>query len=192
MNSQYNLINACLLIVAGFLALLLGSCQTGLHKLSPPETVAVVDLNRYAGEWHEVARLPVFYQADEERAIARYTPRRDGRLDVLNTAVAPDGARRSVTGIATPVPGSGNAKLRVKIDKWPATWIPVPAQGNYWILDLAPDYSYALVGTPDRKFLWLLSRRPDLDKSQLTAMIERADALGYPVHKLIFPGRKAP
>lgn len=160
-------------------------CQTTSKQLSPPATVPSVDLSRYAGEWYEVARLPVFYQGDNERAIATYTLRSDGQMDVINTAIRQDGTKHSVTGLATPVPNSGNAKLRIKINKWPATWIPVPTQGNYWILELAPDYSYALVGTPDRKFLWLLSRTPTLSTSKFTALIERADALGYHTDKLI-------
>lgn len=175
-------------LCAAAILLMLPACQTQPpSRMTPPPTVESVDLERYAGEWFELGRLPVFYQRDDERAVARYSPRPDGKVDVFNTAIALHGSQRSVIGIAEPIPQSGNSKLRVKIEKWPATWIPVSAQGNYWILDLAPDYSYALVGTPDRRFLWLLSRSPEPNTAVITAMIKRASALGYDTSRLIFP-----
>lgn len=163
--------------------LALAGCQSTDH--GPLPTEPAIDLARYAGIWHEVARLPVFYQRDDERAMAEYTPRGDGTLALRNTAIRPDGSTRSVTGTATPVPGSGNARLRVRIDAFPGNLVPPPDEGNYWIIRVAPDYRYALVGTPDRRFLWILSRTRSIGQSDFTRLTELADSLGFPIQNLI-------
>ncbi len=160
----------------------LTGCATGRYNLP---TVPHIDLHRYAGKWYEVARLPVFYQGDGERAIAEYSLKSDGTLAILNTSISWDGSRRSISGTATPVPGSGNARLRVRINAFPAKLLPIPRDGNYWIIDVAPDYRYALVGTPDRRFLWLLSRTPSIDQSDFTRMRELADSLGFVTDSLV-------
>ncbi len=170
------------IIAASVVFLALIGCQTTRQALP---TVPLVDLNQYAGKWYEVARLPVFYQGDEERAIAEYTLLGDGTMALLNTSISRDGSKRSVSGIATPVANSGNARLRVKINAFPARLIPAPRRGNYWIIDVAPDYSYALVGTPDRNYLWMLSRKPDINQSDFTRLKHLADSLGFVTDKLI-------
>ena len=98
----------------------------------PLPTVPHVDLSRYAGTWHEVARLPNWFQRACEQSRAEYTPCGDGSLRVKNTCLKAKGRSSSIEGIATPVPGSGNARLRVKFGGF-AALVPVAAEGNYWI-----------------------------------------------------------
>lgn len=173
-------------LVALSLAAGLLGCSTTSHR--PLPTAGPVDLKRYSGRWYEVARLPTSYQKADERARADYSLQRDGTVRVVNTAIDPQGKTRSVEGRAEVVPGSNNARLRVKFEGL-AGLIPSPEEGNYWIIALDRNrYRYAMVGTPDRKNLWLLSRQPRLDPSAREQLVTRADALGFPVEKLIYSG----
>jgi len=161
---------------------------TGCQSLpeDPPEVVDAVDLERYTGLWYEIARLPVFFQDAEDAATARYTLNADGTIDLINTAIQPDGSTRSVTGTAVPVPGSNGAKLRVTIDNFFAKLFGRPPEyGNYWILELADDYSLALVGSPDRESLWLLSRTPEVSKERVDQYLDSARQKGYPVSEIL-------
>lgn len=127
----------------------------------PLPTVEHVDVARYAGRWYELARLPVLFQPDASVAIAEYGLRDNGTVSVRNTACRGTDPERSIDGSATPAAGAeeSNARLRVRFGGV-ARLVPTPVEGNYWVLRLAPDYSAALVGTPDRSSLWLLGRRP--------------------------------
>ncbi len=166
------------------LALVVG-CQSSLPS-DPPEVVDRVDLDRYSGLWYEVARLPVSFQRAEETATAHYTVNAEGTIDLVNTAIAPDGSSRSVTGTAVPVSGSNNTKLKVTIDNFFAQLFGRPPDfGNYWVLKLEDDYSLALVGSPNRKTLWLLARSPEITEAQLERFLSTARAQGYPVDDMI-------
>jgi len=168
--------------LAPLAAVILGCTTPAPHP--PLETVPRVDLQRYAGTWHEIARLPAFFQRDCVESRAEYALLPSGRVGVTNRCRTRDGRERSIAGHADPVDPT-NARLRVRFDTWFAVFIPVPRDGNYWILDLAPDYGTAIVGTPDRRYLWLLARSPDLDDAAFAAMVERARALGFPVERLV-------
>ncbi len=109
-------------------------------------TVAKVDLIRYAGTWHEVSRLPNRFQKTCLRSTAEYTPLPDGTVQVRNTCYKAKGRTSGITGTATAVEGSGNAKLKVKFGGF-AALAPVPEDGNYWILALDPQYRWAMVGS---------------------------------------------
>jgi len=154
----------------------------GTHP--PLPTVDKVDLAKYAGSWHEVSRLPNFFQKSCVRSMAEYTALPDGTVQVRNTCYKKKGRTSGITGIAVPVPGSNNARLKVKFGGL-AALAPVPEDGNYWIMDLDPQYSWAMVGTPDRKFLWMLARQPQLPYPVYTALKAKAKALGFDVSKLL-------
>jgi len=155
-------------LTAVLIALLAG-CST--VPTAPLPTVAAVDLQRYAGTWHEVSALPNPFQA---RCVAdtqaRYRALGDD-IEVLNRCRQADGTVASVTGVAQVVPGSGNAKLRVSFFR--------PFFGDYWVLALAPDYRWVLVGEPSRRFGWVLSRTPQMAPADLEAALARAETLGY-------------
>lgn len=165
-------------------ALLLLASSLGVAQAQEVEAVASVDLERYAGTWYEQARLPLFFQrkcvAD---TTARYTLREDGRIDVANQCTDDEGNRIEARGVARRV-GNSTSKLEVRfapafLSFLPAVW------GDYWILDVDPGYRWAIIGTPDRKYLWLLTRERAFAPEQLDALIARAQALGYDTSRLL-------
>lgn len=162
----------------------LSGCQSPPEN--PPAVAERVQLDKYSGLWYELARLPVPFQKDDERATAEYRLEANGVIELTNTAIAPDGSQRSVGGTAIPVEGANNTKLKVTIDNFFAKLFGSPPDyGNYWILKLAPDYSLALVGSPNRKTLWLLSRKSEISKAELQRYLEHAKAEGFATEKMI-------
>lgn len=137
-------------------------------------TVVNVDLARYTGRWYEVAKIPNRFQKQCARGTtAEYTLREDGRITVVNQCIKDDGSLDEAVGIAKVVDISSNAKLKVSFVSfigWRPFW------GDYWVIGLDTDYRWAIVGTPNRKFGWVLSRTPTLDQStmeEIFAVIER-------------------
>ncbi|UOG73146.1 lipocalin family protein [Hymenobacter tibetensis] len=151
------------------------------RKLYPAlPTVAHVDLHKYSGLWYEVARLPTRFEKGCQHVTAQYKQRPDGKVSVVNTCHKDglNGPVETAKGVARAV-DSTNAKLKVSF-----FW---PFEGDYWILDLDhADYRYALVGTPSRENLWLLSRTPHLPRSLRDQLVGKAHELGFPVEKLLF------
>jgi len=152
-------------------------------------TVETVDLGRYEGRWYEIARLPAFFQRDCVRSEAEYAARPDGALGVRNSCITAAGERRSIEGTARVVDPATNAKLLVTFETWFAWLMPKPAGGNYWILALDPEYETALVGTPDRGYLWILARTPTIPETRERALLARAEALGFDTSRLVRPAR---
>ena len=140
-------------------------------------TVPSLDLARYQGVWHEVARYPNRFEdgtgLDCVGVTATYAPLPNGKLSVINRCInAADGnAPREARGQAYVVEGSGNARLRVSF-----FW---PFYGDYWVLGLAPDYAWAVVGDPARDYLWVLSRTATLPPAAWEAAVASAVAQGF-------------
>lgn len=148
-----------------------------------PQPAASVDLQRYAGTWYEVARLPNSYERHcAGQPTANYVLQSDG-LQVTNRCATADGRDEVVRGVARPVSGSNGARLELSFaPRWlralPFAW------SDYWILHVESDYSAALVGTPGRRQLWLLSRERDLPQSTWLRLLDRAHAQGYDLTRL--------
>jgi apolipoprotein D and lipocalin family protein len=144
----------------------------------PPETVKHVSLVRYGGKWHEIASFPQTLQKECAGTTVTYTLRSDGGLDIVTRCRkgSLQGREEIVRGRARIVDPRSNAKLQVSFF-WPS-W------GDYWILDLAPDYSYAVVGHPSRNRLWILSRTPRMDEKTYAAILDRLKAMQYDVGRL--------
>lgn len=150
-----------------------------------PATVPAVDLQRYLGTWYEIARLPMRHEPEDYRDItATYTLQDDGKVRVANRALDGKGELQESIGEATPVEGSGNSRLEVTFLPEGLRWIPF-TRGDYWILRLDPDYRVALVGSPDRKYLWLLAREPRIDASTREDYLATARAQGFALDDLI-------
>jgi apolipoprotein D and lipocalin family protein len=143
-----------------------------------PEVVDRVDLERYAGKWYEIASIPNMFQSGCTRTIARYELREDGKLEVINSCRKGglDEEPSTTTGTARVVDEETNAKLRVSFF-WP---LSVP----YWILQLDPDYEWAVVGTPSRNYLWIISREPTMDEQLYQRLVQGAAEQGYDVSEL--------
>lgn len=157
-------------------------------EIKPLPTVALVDPERYAGRWYEIARLPLRFQKDATVSVAQYSLFDEGTIGVHNVSYLGKELDASIDGSATPGKGAEGTfvRLRVKFGGL-ASLAPAPAVGNYWILALADDYSMALVGTPDRRCLWLLVRDPkQVDPAQATAYLHLAEDLGFDVSALLY------
>ncbi len=160
---------------------LFGCSETTTERLQRPplETVSRVDLERYLGTWYEIASYPQRFQEGCTGTTATYTRRDDGEIDVLNKCRKGDldGPEDVAEGRARVVDRDSNAKLEVSF-LWPF-W------GDYWIIDLGPDYEYAVVGHPSRDYLWILSRTPTLDDATYDGILNRLEAQGYPLDPLV-------
>jgi apolipoprotein D and lipocalin family protein len=167
-------------LMSGFAALLLAACHSQpayREATNAPPTVPSVDLARYAGLWYEIARYPNRFERNCTGVTAEYALREDGTVSVTNTCFmgSLDGEKKVAEGRARIVEGTGNSRLKVK---FAPAWVPF-AEGDYWVLALEPDYSASLVGSPDGKYLWILSRTPQLATAKLDGLKQRAEDLGY-------------
>lgn len=151
-----------------------------IHKsASTPTTVDSVDLKRYAGTWYEIGRLPMYFQRNcASDVTANYTEKTDGSgIIVTNKCVQKDGSGITSEGIAKPVDESGS-KLKVTfLPSW-IRWLPV-GRADYWVLARDADYKTALVGTPDKKYLWLLARSPNVTQETYAKYRQIAQQQGY-------------
>jgi lipocalin len=154
-------------------------------RTAPVTTAPLLDLRRYAGRWYEIARLPLSTERECDSDVsASYTLLRNGRLRVVNSCRTRDGELQEVRGIARPAGGADGAKLEVCFAPSGLRWLP-GAWAPYWVLHVAPDYSAAVVGTPDRKHLWLLSRSAFMDDAQLQRLLLHARAQGFDTTRLM-------
>jgi apolipoprotein D and lipocalin family protein len=173
------------------LALLLPACRSN-EEAPPPVTAERVELTRYLGRWHEIARLPMPFQKEREAAIAEYGLRPDGEVSVRNIAVRADGTTREVRGQARVLNPGANSRLLVRFNEWFSVFIPQPEAGNYWILHVDADYQTALVGSPDRRYLWVLARQPALPEATLQRLLQVARDQGYDTQRLIRSAQHPP
>lgn len=146
---------------------------------STPTTVDNVDLNKYAGTWYEIGRLPMYFQRKCAGDVtANYAQKTDGSgIVVTNKCMNEDGSGITAEGLAKPVDESGS-KLKVTfLPKW-IRWIPV-GRADYWVLARDADYKTALVGTPDKDYLWLLARSPNINQETYAKYRQIAQQQGY-------------
>lgn len=149
------------------------------NSASTPTSVDSVDLEQYAGTWYEIGRLPMYFQRKcASDVTATYTGKADGSgIDVLNQCRKEDGAMMSANGLAKAVDSSGS-KLKVTfLPSW-MRWLPV-GKADYWVLARDADYKTALVGTPNRKYLWLLARSPNISQQTYAKYRQIAQQQGY-------------
>ncbi|MEQ1793889.1 MAG: lipocalin family protein [Nitrospira sp.] len=179
---------SCTLPVVTVLCAALSACA-GMGTREPLSTAGSVDLARYAGTWYEIARLPMWFQRHCVDSKAIYTSRPDGAVGVHNECVTDSGGLDQIEGVATVVDPKTNARLTVVFDNFFARLFGSSREGNYWIVDLDADYRTSVVGTPDRRYLWILSRSPRLDEATYQRLVDRAKQLGFPVSDLILAKR---
>ncbi len=163
-------------LAAVCLALLLQGCAAlgskhPVGNAAVPQPAKSVEIERYLGRWHEIARYEQGFQKECDGVTADYSRRDDGDIKVVNTCRKPDGRITDAVGKAKIVDLVTNAKLKVSFFG--------PFYGDYWVLDRAEDYSWAIVGEPSGRYLWLLAREPVPSPAATQAMIARARALGY-------------
>ncbi len=179
------------LLVALFSVLLISGCAGSGSDVDGPDTAGQVDLKRYQGVWYEQARLPMFFQRNCVRSEAHYRLQGDGRMAVTNRCETTDGEWKQVEGEAFPQQEGRTDKLWVRFDNWFSKLFPGLTKGHYWILYLADDYSVALVGSPDRDNLWLLSRDKEIDAATRDRLLDEARKRGYDTNELIWRGESS-
>lgn len=167
-------------LAAALLIAPLAACQSSPSgNANVPEPAKAVELDRYLGRWYEIARYPQSFERGCQGVTADYALRRDGRISVVNTCREgrADGPARTAEGQAYVVEGSNGAKLKVSFFG--------PFYGNYWVLDRADDYAWAIVGEPSGRYLWILAREPVPENRD--ALVARTRELGYDVSMLEYP-----
>lgn len=157
-------------------AMLFTGCESAKLDNS---TVKSVDLSRYLGSWYEIARFDHSFERGMEYAMAHYTMRDDGKIDVLNTGIK-DGRAKDAKGIAKTTNQQG--LLRVSFFG--------PFFSDYRIMLLDENYQYVLVGGSTNRFLWILSRTPQLDEATLSLILAEADRRGYDTTRLLWVKQK--
>ena len=165
--------------------ILLAGCASK-PDAAPPQTAGSVDLQRYQGTWYELARLPMFFQRKCAQSEAHYQLREDGRVGVLNRCRTLEGEWIDASGVAEAQVAGRTDKLWVRFDNWFSNLFPGLAKGDYWVLYLDDDYSMVLVGNPNREYLWLLARTPEVSETRRLRLLQEAEARGYDTSALIW------
>ena len=170
---------SALIVLAVTTAIALSCLIAAAASGQPPVTTAVkVDLQKYMGKWHEISRLEHHFQKHCIGSYAEYTLRNDGEVDVINRCTDErDGRRKEAKGRAWSVDPDSNSRLKVSF-----FW---PFRGDYWIIELGEKYEYSVVGSPDRKYLWILAREPLMDEVLYSTIVERLRKQGFPVDNLV-------
>ncbi len=164
-------------IVYLFLLLIITTSLIKAQDMQPPVTVDSVDLQKYAGKWFEIARIPNSFQKKCDRnTTATYILRDDGRIDVINRCIEKDGSINEAKGIAEVVDRKSNSKLEVSFVRILGIQL---FWGDYWIIGLDKNYRYAVVGNPSRKYGWILSRTPGLSREDMDTVFEILKKQGY-------------
>ncbi len=173
-------------LLSSFLVLFAVTSFSQNKSTQPLDVVPSVDLNRYAGTWYKMARLPFRFQSQCAGDVtATYTVLDDGTIKVVNRCRKQNGEIDEAEGRAKRASDDGpNTKLKVRFAPAFLSFLPF-VWGDYWIIDLAPDYSYAVVGEPDRKYLWVLSRTPAMEETTLQGILDRANQKGYDLTGLV-------
>ena len=155
--------------------LALSGCAT---PQPPLRTVPRVDLNRYLGNWYVIANIPYFLEKGKVASYDTYALRSDGRMDNTFTfrKGTLDAPEKSWHGVAWVVNHDSNSEWKVRF-LWPFT-------ATYLVLELDPDYQWAVVGTPGRDLLWVLARQRHLETPTYQGILHRIEAQGYDTNRL--------
>ena len=161
-------------------SILVGLCGVASARQIDNSTITAFDLERYLGKWYEVARYDHAFERGLVGTTAEYTRRGDGKIKVLNSGYLDtlDGSYQQSVGKAKPNSNGKPGQLRVSFFG--------PFYGDYYILDLAPDYSYSVVGSSSPRYLWILSRTPHLSPEVKMRIVDNLQRRGYDTDKLIW------
>ena len=155
------------------------------EKANPVKTVPAVDLGKYAGTWYEIAKYPNKFQKQcVANTTATYTLKGQNKLEVLNRCLRKDGTMDNAKADGKVEDKQTNAKLKVRFAPGFISFLPF-VWADYWVIDLAGDYSYAVVATPDRDYFWILSREPEMKDAIYQSVLRRAEAQGFDPSKVV-------
>lgn len=160
------------LILLFVAAMLYARVDEKANEMPALTTTVKIDLQRYMGAWHVIANIPYFAERGKVASRDVYTLDADGNVAttyVYRTSF--DGPEKSMGSLGIVQPGSNNARWVVRI-----LWF---IRADYLVLDVAPDYSWALVGQPSRKLAWVFARNPAMDDALYTMLLEKFRGFGY-------------
>ena len=185
MKFNYSMVNTTKFIAACAVSTLAIGLFAQEKGPLPPQTVATMDTAKYMGAWFEVARFANPFQNQcVGKVAANYRLQDNGRIEVTNSCDVANGPREVTMGEVKLGSAGQNTQLRVSFLPKYIRWLPV-GWGDYWVIDLASDYRYAVVSDPNRKYLWLLSRTPTLTAADRQAIESKLQAQSYDTRKLV-------
>ena len=153
-------------------------------SLPPVNTIAALDVPRYMGTWYEIAKFPNRFQRKcAANTRARYLAQSDDSVQVINSCLTADGETIDALGLAKQVGPSDSPKLKVRFAPAWLSWLP-QVWGDYWVIDLDPQYQLAAVSDAKREYLWVLSRTPRVAQHNYDALLGRLQAQGFDVQQL--------
>jgi apolipoprotein D and lipocalin family protein len=149
------------------------------------KTVDNVDLSRYTGKWYEIAKYPNKFQKQcVGNTTATNTRKSANKIEVVNECLKKDGSLNAAKGEAKIVDNVTNSKLKVRFAPSFLWWLPA-VWGDYWIIDLGPNYEYSVIGEPGREYFWILSRTPEMSDVTYQNILRRAEKMGFQPGKVV-------
>jgi len=180
-----------LLSILGFLLIFIGASQVGAQQADQTvKTIAALDVPRYLGTWYEIAKFPNWFQkkcVGNTKAV--YTAKPDGNLRVLNSCKTANGETSEAEGAARQIGAKDSPRLEVRFAPEWLSFLPL-VWGDYWVIDLDPQYQVAAVSDPRREYLWVLSRTPQLDPKVYEDLLLRLKQQQFDVRKLELTSQK--
>jgi len=175
----------------GLFLICLGSFQAVAQQSDQAvKTIASLDVPRYLGTWYEIAKFPNRFQKkciSNTRAV--YTAKPDGNLRVLNSCKTASGETSEAEGLARQIGAKDSPKLEVRFAPEWLSFLPM-VWGDYWVIDLDPQYQLAAVSDPSREYLWVLSRTPQLDPKVYADLLQRLQQQHFDIQKLELTSQK--
>lgn len=176
---------ASLISIFSLLLICLGSSQALAQQGDQSvKTIATLDVSRYLGTWYEIAKFPNWFQrkcASNTKAI--YSTKPDGNLRVLNSCKTAAGETSEAEGLARQIGSKDSPKLEVRFAPEWLSFLPL-VWGDYWVIDLDPQYQLAAVSDPRREYLWVLSRTPQIDPKVYADLLQRLKQHQFDIQKL--------
>ena len=158
--------------------------SSGAATTAPLQTIAALDVPRYMGTWYEIAKYPNWFQKKcVSDTSAEYRAQADGRVQVINRCREASGDISEAVGMASQVGGADSPRLEVRFAPAWLSFLPF-VWGDYWVIDLDPDYQLAAVSEPGRDYLWVLSRTREVDVKAYDALLKRLAEHGFDLGKL--------
>ena len=182
---------ASLISISGLLLIGLGSSQVMAQQGDQSvKTIAALDVPRYLGTWYEIAKFPNWFQKKcVSNTKAVYTTKPDGNLRVLNSCKTATGETSEAEGLVRQIGAKDSPKLEVRFAPEWLSFLPL-VWGDYWVIDLDPQYQVAAVSDPRREYLWVLSRSPQLDPKVYADLLQRLTQQQFDIQKLELTSQK--
>jgi apolipoprotein D and lipocalin family protein len=167
-----------------FLCLALAVLCHSAQAIAPLSPISALDVPRYMGTWHEIAKYPAWFQRRcVSSTSAQYSLLEGGRVQVINRCKMANGEWNEALGQARQIGGPSSAQLKVRFAPEWLSFVPL-VWGDYWVIALDPQYQWVMVSEPSRQYLWILSRTPTLPRATYDALLKQLDALGFDLQKI--------